>query len=286
MTVKTLTIITVCYNEPELKKTCESIINQTWQDFEWVVIDGASNQETQEIWNKYKSRIDKFISEPDSGVYNAMNKGINIATGNYLLFLNAGDYLYENEVLENIFKDKFYNSDILYGNENLIIEENPTYIDYLPKKITKTFLYFSTVRHQAAFIKKDLFKKYGLYDENYRIVSDYEKWFVFLRNKSKFEYIPYVVSSVNTYGISTNPETIEIGKSERNDVVKKNYTKKELMYFEDMLNFRYKTFVEKIFSIKNQLSNNKFYIIITILGVKIKLKTSDLNNNSKNQAKI
>ena len=102
MTYK-LSIITVCYNEPNLEKTCKSIIEQTYQDFEWIVVDGGSNEQTQNIWNKYKNRINYFISEKDSGVYNAMNKGIKQSNGEYLLFLNAGDYLFDKDALKITF---------------------------------------------------------------------------------------------------------------------------------------------------------------------------------------
>ena len=219
-----LSIITVCYNEPNLVKTCESIVNQTWQDFEWIVVDGGSNVEIQVAWNQYKNRINKFISESDRGDYDAMNKGINLASGKYLLFLNAGDFLYENTVLEKIFKDREYITDILYGNINLVLDDNPTYIDYLPNNINKEFLYISTIRHQASFIKKSLFDKYGLYDESYKIVADYEKWFVFLENNSRFEYIPYIISSQDMHGLSQNFKNKDIAFKERKDVINKNFT--------------------------------------------------------------
>ena len=276
---KQLSIITVCYNEPDLEKTCKSIVNQTWQDFEWIVVDGGSNAETQEIWNKYKSRINVFVSEPDNGIYNAMNKGINLSNGKYLLFLNAGDYLYEDSALEKIFKNKNYDSDILYGNENIVKDENPDYIDYLPKKINKDFLYFSTLRHQASFIKKELFEKYGMYDENYRIVSDYEKWFVFLKNKASFEYIPYIISSVNVQGISSNPKSQDIAIKERQDTVNRHFTEKEIKKYEAYFNFKYNSFFERIFSIKPLASNNKIYKIITILGLKLKFKTAVIGSS-------
>ncbi len=110
---KKLSIITICYNDPNLERTCESIINQTWQDFEWIVIDGGSNEETQKIWDKYKYRIDKFVSEPDTGVYNAMNKGIRLSEGRYLNFMNSGDAYCNNEILEGIFINKNWNTDII-----------------------------------------------------------------------------------------------------------------------------------------------------------------------------
>ena len=95
-----LSIITICYNEPNIEKTCESIINQTWQDFEWIVIDGGSTDGTLEILNKYKTRINKLISEPDKGIYNALNKGIKFAKGEWLNFMNGGDRFCDNLVLE------------------------------------------------------------------------------------------------------------------------------------------------------------------------------------------
>ena len=101
-----VSIITICYNEPDLEKTCESIVNQTWQDFEWIVVDGGSNQETIDIFEKYKARIDEFISESDNVRYNAMNKGIKLAQGEYLNFLNAGDYYFYNDALKDVFENK------------------------------------------------------------------------------------------------------------------------------------------------------------------------------------
>ena len=81
-----ISIITVCYNEPNLKATCESVVAQTEQNFEWIVIDGGSDEKTQQIWQKYRHRINKFVCEKDSGIYNAMNKGIRLATGNICFF--------------------------------------------------------------------------------------------------------------------------------------------------------------------------------------------------------
>ena len=86
-----LTIITVCRNEPNIERTCESIVSQTWQDFEWIVVDGASTDGTLDILEKYKDRIDVFVSEPDTGIFNAMNKGIRLAHGEFLNFMNGGD---------------------------------------------------------------------------------------------------------------------------------------------------------------------------------------------------
>ena len=119
--MKKLSIITINYNEPNLKKTCESIVNQSWQDFEWIVIDGGSNEKNLAIFEQYKHRIDKFISEPDNGIYDAYNKGINLATGEYLNFMNAGDCFYSDKILERFIAQNS-KADILYGDTNAVYE--------------------------------------------------------------------------------------------------------------------------------------------------------------------
>ena len=195
-----------------------------------------------------------------------MNKGIKLSSGVYLLFLNAGDFLYENTILEKIFVDRKYSADILYGNINLVLENNPTYINFLPENINKEFLYISTVMHQASLIKKDLFEKCGLYDESYKIVADYEKWFVFLENNAKFEYVPYIISSQDMHGLSNNPKTRDIAFKERKDVINKKFTVTELKKLEN----KYKSYnmnyslSENLFSTKNNY--NKTYKVFTFLG--------------------
>ena len=112
-----LSIITICKNEPYIDETCKSILNQSNQNFEWIVIDGASTDNTLDKLSKYKKRMDIFISEEDNGVYSAMNKGINHAHGKYLLFMNGGDLFYNTEVVKMVLP--YLNRghvDIFYGD--------------------------------------------------------------------------------------------------------------------------------------------------------------------------
>lgn len=265
-----LSIITVCYNEPNTQKTCESIINQSWQDFEWIVVDGGSNEETQKIWNKYKHRIDKFISEPDNGVYNAMNKGINLAHGKYLLFMNAGDYFYNNDVLQNTIAVDDSDIDILYGNEYLITGKNKNKISKMPANISKTFLLNKSLRHQSTFIKSNLFQKFGLYNENYKIVSDWEKWLVFYTGGATFKLLLPPVACFNCNGVSgTDSKYIALHYTEREMVLKQYFTPKEVQKSLAKLKQHY-TFLERLFSIKN--SADKKYKILTIFGIRLKIK--------------
>ena len=225
--MKKLSIITICYNiKDEIERTCESIINQTDQDFEWIVVDGGSTDGTIDILNKYKHRMDVFISEPDKGIYNAMNKGIKLSTGTYLNFMNGGDKFIQNDVLEKIFKNKDYDADILYGNMCRFKKKKIIKRIY-SKPINKKYFYNSCISHQSSFIKRDLFDKYGLYNENYRIVSDWEKWIVFAINNCKFQHLDLFVAIFDTNGISsqTSPTLIAERTSVHNKYFSLNATK-------------------------------------------------------------
>ena len=201
MTSPILSIITICYNEKQIERTCKSIVNQTWQDFEWIVVDGGSTDGTLDILNKYKDRINIFISEPDTGIYNAMNKGIKLATGTYLNFMNGGDAFYDNTVLENAFKDKTYTDDILYSD--CCGFYNGAKRPFLaPETIEPEMWLYRTINHQASFIKKEAFEKYGLYNENYKIASDFEQFVIFHKNGCSFKYLPITISLFDMEGIS------------------------------------------------------------------------------------
>ena len=170
-----ISIITVCYNEPNLKATCESVVAQTEQNFEWIVIDGGSDMKTQRILQEYRHRINKFVSEKDSGIYNAMNKGIRLATGEYLLFLNAGDALEDAGVIDNVIKMKL-DREIVYGDVRPVGRGDGKRVQTFPDFIEKFYWIKHTICHNATFIKKSLFDEFGLYDETLRIVSDWKKW--------------------------------------------------------------------------------------------------------------
>lgn len=211
-----LSIITICLNEAtSIAYTLNSIANQSFQDFEWIVIDGGSNDGTLEVISNYSSRINILISEKDKGTFNAMNKGIPLAKGEYLLFLNGGDQLFSSKVLEDVFSSN-QTAQILYGNlaysknnkiENIFIPESP---------ISKKSLYHRTLPHPATFIKRDLFLKYGFYDESYKIAADYDFFLkVILKKNLKPQYLPFTISIFDTEGISTVNEQLRICEKRR-----------------------------------------------------------------------
>ena len=205
----TLSIITICYNiKDEIARTCESIVNQTWQDFEWIVVDGGSTDGTVEVLKKYQNRMSVFISEPDKGVYNAMNKGIKLAQGKWLNFMNGGDCFAANDVLEKVFKDKKYDADILYGYANVIGVNDSTCLKEHPDNISKIFLKKNTICHQASFIRKTIFKDFGLYDETLKISSDWEKFVRAFVAKRKFQKVYTVVCDFYLGGLSMNQKKI------------------------------------------------------------------------------
>jgi len=168
-----LSIITINLNNAKgLQKTIESVVNQTFKDLEYIVIDGGSTDGSVEIIKKYADKINYWISEPDTGIYNAMNKGIAVAKGEYLQFLNSGDWLYSSSILENVFSLN-RNEDLLYGNIVTYKGENKCIPDIYPNEITAFRLFNTTICHQSIFHKKKLFEK-NYYNEKNRVVSDWE----------------------------------------------------------------------------------------------------------------
>lgn len=173
-----LSIITINYNNANgLTKTIESVVNQSFKDFEYIIIDGGSTDDSINIIKKYENKITFWVSEQDSGIYHAMNKGIRQAEGDYCQFLNSGDMLASSRVIEIVF-DNPTGCNIIVGN--MLKQSNGSiYRDKGIMKNTPNFYTFfnGTLNHSTSFIKRDLFDIYGLYDETLKIVSDW-KWFL------------------------------------------------------------------------------------------------------------
>jgi glycosyltransferase involved in cell wall biosynthesis len=215
-----LSIITINYNNRAgLQKTINSVICQTWKDYEWIIIDGGSTDGSRELIEQYQQYLAYWCSEPDKGVYHAMNKGVAKAKGEYVNFLNSGDVYYDKKVLLKI-HNLNSDSDIISGqavsmdDHVLLYQFNGSLFEHL---------YMSTISHQGAFIRRSLLNKYP-YDESLRIVSDWKFWLqTIIFNYSTVEVTDIVVAKQDMTGISTdqnpNKKSKDIEKEEREKVL-------------------------------------------------------------------
>ena len=196
-------IITVNYNNKEgLHKTIESVIHQTYRDFEFIVIDGGSTDGSVEVLKEYDTQIDYWISEPDGGIYQGMNKGIKKATGDYLNFMNSGDCFFASDILEKV---SHYNShaDFIVGKDFHYDNKNQQgHASIQPPRTTMIHFFVATLDHQSSFIKRELFKD-SLYDESHRLVSD---WIFYtekiVKEQKQVQFIPDIVCRREEGGLS------------------------------------------------------------------------------------
>lgn len=181
----TLSVITIVYNNvKDIERTMLSVINQNYDAIEYILIDGGSTDGTVDIIKNYENKISKWVSEPDKGIYNAMNKGLKMASGDYVLFMNSGDEIYDNNTVSNIFSSE-PNADIYYGetemfNENW--ESLGTRRHKAPEKFTwRSFKYGMSISHQAIYIRRDITEPY---DEHYKLSADID-WILKAARKAK-----------------------------------------------------------------------------------------------------
>jgi glycosyltransferase involved in cell wall biosynthesis len=229
-----ISIITINFNNQDgLKRTIDSVVSQSFNDFEWIIIDGGSTDGSRELIEQNASRFAYWVSEPDSGIYNAMNKGIKKAKGEYLLFLNSGDYLYGERSLKQVVMAGL-DADVVYGYI-MVDKEGTKEIYKYQREITLATFIYETINHSGcAFIRRSLFDRYGLYDESLRIVSD---WKFFLLSiglgDASVKFVDVLVSVFDAGGIGTID--LELVSKERDFVLKscvperilKDYSKME-----------------------------------------------------------
>lgn len=224
--MKTFSIITVCLNAPKLECTCESIVNQSFQNFEWVVIDGGSDQETLNVLEKYKYRMDYFVSEKDDGVYDAMNKGIRQAHGDRLNFLNAGDSYTNFDVLRAVgaFTHSLQDIDVIHGK----IRTHDGVIHFCTDDMAimkYSWMIGSIIPHPATFYKRNIFERFGMYRTDYKIVSDYAfNLKIFLGNCS-FKHLDDIVANFSAPGLSSPDNHLHI--AEKKNVIEEFFSKEE-----------------------------------------------------------
>lgn len=237
-----ITIVTVCRNsEKFLEETIVSIINQTYSNIEYIVVDGASTDGTLDIIKKYSPDIDTWLSEPDKGMYEAMNKGLTLATGDFILVLNSDDMLASNNTITNVvdlIRDE--RPDYFYGN--LIKFKNEKYreVKFFPVSFEQLLLstHCTFVHHSCFFISNKLNKAIGGYDDSYKNVSDYDYILKALSAKgAKGKYLNIFISK---FRLHENSTYLTVGwriKEEREKILthygyfKRPYIKRMFWYY-------------------------------------------------------
>lgn len=212
-----LSIITVCYNEAaRIRETLLSVYGQTYPHIEHVIVDGASTDGSVGIIQEFAEHYASFVSEPDRGIYHAMNKGILRATGDYLLFLNAGDRLHAPDVIETLLAGASGDLDVIHGKCHILSEsglfEKVYGADFsLPERLE-----LGSIPHPATLYKASLFQQFGPYDETYKVAADYAfNAKALYRPAVKSRYVDLVVSDFFRGGVSSGSHNIRLLKEKR-----------------------------------------------------------------------
>lgn len=204
-----ISVVTVCYNsERTIRKTFDSIINQTNQDFEYIVIDGASSDNTVQLIKDFSESgkfkgVFRYISEPDEGIYDAMNKGINIASGQYVALLNSDDW-YEESVINTLHEEILNNPDvdIFYGFIRLIKDSK----EYMVRRNNYDFIMEGKglIQHPTCFVKKSAYKDVGCFDTSYRVCADQDLMIRMVKAGKKYKGVDSVITNFSMAGVSYN----------------------------------------------------------------------------------
>ncbi len=203
-------IVITCNSRTNLRRTCESIVTQTWRDFEWIVLDMGSSDGSYNFLEDYP--CDYLQNIPNHGIVQAMNYALGIAGGEYVLFLNGGDYLLDKGVLECVFTDTAVSGDILYGDaiseqaEGVCKKPTPV---RTPGSIDSPLVFRRiNLPRQATFIRRSLFDQYGLYDETYSELSDWKQWIHFALKGVSFQKLNLYVCGLEYRGMTARKKNM------------------------------------------------------------------------------
>ncbi len=233
-----VSVITVCYNSAHLlQRTIKSLRLQTYSEIEYIVIDGASKDNTKQIIKENQDIINLWISEPDNGLYYAMNKGLDLANGEYVIYINAGDMFYSPDTLEKVFANHQDDVDIYYG-DTMILAENQKEIGSRrlgpPKQLTKdSFRWGMTVCHQSIFIKRTIAPKYNT---SYRITADYDWVLTSIENAKKIVNTNTYISKFLSGGLSS--KHIVKANKERFRIMRNHYGLITTLWYNFLMLFR------------------------------------------------
>jgi len=201
-----ISIITINFNNLQgLKDTVASVIDQTYDNKEMIVIDGGSTDGSAEYIEANKDKFSYSVSEKDNGIYNAMNKGVKHATGDYVIFMNSGDSFFNRDVLTDVFAEAVTYSDIIYGSTLCCTEPGMAFIrrPHCLEVMQKNRI--SAICHQSTFIKCSLMKEIG-YDERFKLLGDYAFFYYCYQHGYSFQEVNKIISIYDTIGASSNPK--------------------------------------------------------------------------------
>ena len=220
-----ISIVTINYNNANgLKKTLDSVACQAYTHIQHIIVDGDSSDGSKKVLEKYIFTNSVKISEPDSGIYNAMNKGIRACTGDYILFLNSGDTLRGSQIIEQLVPKLRGQIDLYYGDLAMQFEfedkirRYPEHLDF--------YYFFSTgsLPHPAMLFKKSLFYDLGFYREKFKIVADWDFYVnAIFKHASTYEKLDLVISNFDTEGISSDPKHRQLLLAEKDESLKDNF---------------------------------------------------------------
>lgn len=239
-----ISIITVSYNAAEtIEQTIFSVLDQNYEDYEYIIVDGGSTDGTVDIIKKYQDKITLWVSEPDKGIYDAMNKGIRLAKGEWMNFMNSGDCYYSNETLIQVFKNCLGDLNIIYGGTFLSYDKN-TPAKYLEPKKFESIKYSIPFCHQSVFVKTKLLNEVG-FDLEYKYSADYDFFLKIYKQKKYFyKMVSFPISIYDMNGVSSGDAALK----DNYMIVKKEYTCSyiSLYHFYVLSKFRFTSFLKSI----------------------------------------
>lgn len=238
-----ISVVTVSFNAVStIEKTICSIVNQTYPHIEYIIIDGGSTDGTVDIIKKYENKIAYWISEPDKGIYDAMNKGIDVATGEWINFMNSGDTFHSNTVIQQLIEKLPSKADVIYGDTLLLYSWGKYFKKALPIDMIKHHLPFC---HQSCFIKTITMQKMK-YNLNYKICADYDFFYHLYQAGGLFTYLPHCISNYEAEQGMSATNSLQLLKESATITGKVNNIVWKFIFEGVQLRIKISTFLKKI----------------------------------------
>jgi len=259
-----VSIVTIVFNgAAHIEQTMQSVLHQTYAPIEYIVIDGGSTDGTLSVIDKYRYKIAYFISEPDSGIYDAINKGISKATGSLIGLIHCGDYYELNAVSEAVAGFVSSGADIIYGDINVIEEYEDKIITIFKKSDHRNLKRNMSIFHPATFVSRQCYARYGLYDPKFKSAADYDYFLKLYSSGVEFKHINKLLATFRAGGTSgsnfklTAKENFTIRKNQIGKLNAINYLMRNIIVC-FYLSGR-KWFVEKFIGKNNYIKLKKWY---------------------------